>query len=125
MVEFAVVLPLVVLLLLGALEISQGIMVQHTLQETAQAAARVYAIGDTSQQDVDKVIEKAMSQARIQTYEVVYDPPTKAAIRTHMEPVTVSVRVNFASVAWLPASFLGGSQLSASAVMPADLNVEP
>jgi Flp pilus assembly protein TadG len=124
-VEFAVTLPLIVLLLLGAVEFGRAVMVQHTLQEAAQAGCRVYSAEDTETRDADTMIEVAMEKANITDFTVVFDPPTKAAINSKLQPVTVSVVVNYDDVAWLGGSYFSGTQITASCTMPADYTGDP
>jgi Flp pilus assembly protein TadG len=120
-VEFAVVAPVLVTLLLGSFEMGRAVMVQHTLAETARAGARVYAVTDNTQQDAQNFIATAMTNARISNYSVTFDPPTSAEIDVHLEPVTVSVSVPYSQVAWLSPWFMSGKTITGVGVMPADI----
>lgn len=120
-VEFAIVLPLVVVLLLGAVELGRAIMVQHALQEAAQAGCRVYSVADTTQQDADDMIAAALAEEGITEYSVEYSPEDKASIDTQIEPVTVSVTVQFADVAYFLPDFFSGGAITGASTMPADL----
>jgi hypothetical protein len=122
-VEFAVVLPLIVLLLVGSIEAARGLMVSHSLQEAAQAGCRVYSVEGTTQAQATALIDLAMSNAGVTGYSITYDPAAKAAVDTHMEPVEVTITVPFANVAWLPPSFLSGATLQGNCVMPADMDI--
>jgi len=104
-VEFAVMLPLVVLLLLGAVEVGRGVMVSHSLQEAAQAGCRVYSVAGITNQTI------------------TFEPPSKGQIDVHMEPVTVTVTIPFVNVAWVSPNFLNGAALQGKCIMPADLDV--
>ena len=120
-VEFAVVLPIVVLLIFGAIEIGRAVMVQHSLQEAAQAGCRLYTVKNLTQQQVTDMIDTSMANAGITAYTIEMDPPTKAAVDAHMEPVTVKVSVGYDAVSWMPVWFMSGKTIVAQATMPADL----
>ncbi len=80
-VEFAVILPLVVTLLLGAVELGRAVSVQHMLQESAQAGCRLYSVNDpelTKQAAID-IIDLAMTHAGIDNYEIEFDPGSRRA----------------------------------------------
>jgi hypothetical protein len=122
-VEFAIILPVVVVLLLGAMELGRGVMVQHMLQEAAQAGCRLYCVSDedlTQQESID-IIELAMERAGIDNYQVVFDPPTKAEIDEHMEPVTVTITASYGDVAWFTPAYLTDAAITGACSFPADL----
>ncbi|MCA9246103.1 MAG: pilus assembly protein [Planctomycetales bacterium] len=121
-VEFAVCLPLVVLLMLGMIELGRGVMVQHTMQEAAQAGCRVYSARDTTIDQAEAVISEAMTRAGISNYAVTYDPPTKAAMNVHLAPVTVSISVAYADVAWVTPNYLMGASVDGRCILPADVD---
>lgn len=120
-VEFAVVLPVIVLLLLGAVEMGRAVMVQHSLQEAAQAGCRVYAVFDAPEEAAEDIIGNAMSKAGVKKYSVTFDPPEKSKIKKNMEPVTVTVSVDYSDVAWLSPDFMSGAAVVARCTIPADL----
>lgn len=122
-VEFAVVLPVIVLLLAGAIEAARGVMVSHTLQEAAQAGCRVYSVEGTSRADAEAIIETALSQAGISTYAISFSPSNKESVDIPMEPVTVTITADYSNVAWLPPNFLAGATLRGRCVMPADIDI--
>ncbi|QDT37617.1 TadE/TadG family type IV pilus assembly protein [Stratiformator vulcanicus] len=121
-VEFAVILPVLVALLMGALEIGRGIWLQNTLQEIAQAGCRVHSIQSVPAAATENVISEAMTRAGITEYLVTYDPPAKSDFQQHMDPVTVIVTVPFAHVSYVTPSYLNNSSMSAQCTMPANLD---
>ncbi|MEN1681374.1 MAG: TadE family protein [Planctomycetota bacterium] len=122
-VELAAVLPLIVMLLLGAIEASRAVMVTHALQEAANAGCRVYSVEEGTKQQALSLISKAMENAGVSGCSVVFDPTTSAEVDVLMEPVTVTVSVPFSQVAWLPSSFLHTATLEGKCVMPADVDI--
>jgi Flp pilus assembly protein TadG len=124
-VEFAMVLPLVVAFLLASVEFGRAVHVNHAIQEASQSACRVYAVRNTTQAQAESIITTAMSEAGIAEgdYQVNYEPATKAAITTHMEPVTVTVTVNYDSVGFIAGNFLNNATITGKAIMPADLEI--
>ncbi|MEQ1827469.1 MAG: TadE/TadG family type IV pilus assembly protein [Pirellula sp.] len=121
-VEFALVLPLIVLLLFGAIEAARAVMVIHALQEASHAACRVYSVKGTTQADAKSIVADALTRARITSYTVAFHPATKEEVDVSVEPVTVTVSASFANVAWLSPMFFRGKLLQGSSVFPADLN---
>jgi hypothetical protein len=120
-VEFACVLPLALLLLLGATEIGRAVVVQHSLVEAARAGCRLYTVKELTEQDVEDIVDQCMAQAGISDYSTEFDPPLKASIATHMQPVTITVSVPHDKVAWIPAWFMSGKTIAGTCTMPADL----
>ena len=101
------VLPLMVMLVLGALEVARAVMVSHALQEASQAACRVYSVGGTTMADANAIVDAAMADAGITNYNVEFEPDKKEDVDKTMKEVTVTISVPFADVAWLPPNFHG------------------
>lgn len=120
-VEFAVVLPPLLLIVLGTIEASRAVGVQHTLQEASMNGCRIYMLRDKTQADAANVIHQALAAANIAGYTVSYDPPTKAGIDSDMEPVTVNISVPYANVSLGIRWFFRDSTISARSIFPADL----
>ena len=120
-VEFAVLLPLVVLIVLGAVELGRGVMTCHILQEAAQAGCRVYSVEETTVAQTETVINEALNRAGITNPTITYVPQTKAEIDTTLEPVTVTISVPYLDVAWISPSFLAGATMQGRCTMPAHL----
>ena len=92
-VEFAVVLPPMILILLVSLEITRGFAVQHALQEAAMNGCRIYTLGDKTQADAQAMIDRSLDEANITGYTITYEPALKADIVADLQPVTVTVTV--------------------------------
>ncbi|WP_162276037.1 TadE/TadG family type IV pilus assembly protein [Roseimaritima ulvae] len=119
-VEFAVILPPMILILLVSLEITHGFTVQHALQEAAMNGCRIYTLGDKTQADAEAMIERSLDEAGISGYTIRYDPPVKADIVADLQPVTVTVTVPYSEVGVGVQWFLAGSDLSAAITLPVD-----
>ncbi|NQU21979.1 MAG: pilus assembly protein [Candidatus Nealsonbacteria bacterium] len=101
-VEFAVVLPLLLLLVVGALEVGRATMVQHKLVQAARAGCRIYAVkNEVTEVEVQSIIKQVMDDAGLGPYTVELDPGPTNDIE-HLEPVTVTVSVAFDQVSRLP-----------------------
>lgn len=119
-VEFAVVLPVIVLLLMGSLELGRAVMVRHVLEETARAGCRVAVFENGTKQDVIDIVDAAMTAAGIDTYTLTVNPDPPENLDA-FEPVTVTVSVAYTDVSWLPSSnFMSESTLTGLCVMPAE-----
>lgn len=124
-VEFAVILPFVMVLFLGIIEFGRVLMVQQILTNAAREGCR-YAVlpGGTISSSRD-VVTTYLSNANItlsspSTQVTVSPDPTTAAKGAS---ITVNVTLPFSSVSWLPATiFMTGKSLSASVVMRLESN---
>ncbi len=121
-VEFATVLPLFVLLLLGTVEASRAVMVQHSIHEATRAGCRIYTIGDATQQDARDMIDQALADTGLTGYTVSFEPATKAEITETLQPVTVTISIPSDEVMWLSPFFINGGTISSRCTMPSDLD---
>lgn len=122
-VEFAVVLPFIVLLILGAVEAGRAVTVQHSLEEAARAGCRLYVVDDVTEQEARDAIAQSLEQSGIKKYSITFNPSSKAGVDTHLEPVSVTVSANYSDVSWLPVNFFSGKAISGQCTLPADMNV--
>lgn len=116
-VEFAVVAPVLFLLVFGMIEFGRMVMVQQVLTNASREGARIAVLDGATTSDVTSAVQSYLAGASISgaTVTVTPNPPSSAG---YGEPVTVSVSVGFNQVSWLPAPmFLGGRQLTATSVM--------
>ena len=120
-VEFATILPIVLLLILGAIEAFRVISVQHALQEASLTGCRLYAISEKSQADATNIIDLSLAAAGISGYTISYTPNTKSQIDTTLEPVTVSISVPFSAISLGTQRIMSNSIVTARATLPADV----
>ena len=59
-VEFACLLPVILLLMAGGIELGRGVMVRHILEEAARAGCRVAAMDNGSAADAEAIVEQAL-----------------------------------------------------------------
>ncbi|MDB2526056.1 pilus assembly protein [Mariniblastus sp.] len=120
-IEFACVLPFLVLFLMGSVEVGRGVMVKHVLEEAARAGCRVAVFESSTAADVNSIVGTAMDAANLSgsNYTVTIDPPNPQGLEA-FQPVTVSIEMNFADVSWIPTTFLKGKSVGGVCVMPAE-----
>ena len=115
-VEFAIVAPVFILLVVGIIELSRAMMVQQVLTNASRVGARsATLINSTEQQVVDTVSGYAENLSIPGTTVTVSPSPAAAAAGDAM---TVTVSVPFSEVTWMPSPwFMGEATLTASSVM--------
>jgi Flp pilus assembly protein TadG len=116
-VEFALVAPVLFLMVFGMIEFGRMVMVQQVLTNASREGARIAVLDGTTTSDVTTAVQTYLTGSSIQgaTVTVTPDPPSSAG---YGAPVTVSVAIGFDQVSWLPSPmFLGGRQLTATTVM--------
>ncbi len=116
-VEFAVVAPVLFLLVFGMIEYGRLVMVQQMLTNASREGARLGVLDGTTTTDVENTVNSYLTSAAVSgaTVTVTPDPPSSAG---YGEAVTVTVTVPFDQVSWLPSPiFLGGTTLTATTVM--------
>jgi Flp pilus assembly protein TadG len=116
-VEFAVVAPVLLLLLLGMLECGRMIMVQQILTTAVREGARAAIIEGNSASAAIDAVKSFLSGAGVKGSTVTVTPNQTQSI-SHGQPITVSASVPFAQVSWLPKPFFfGNTTLSSVATM--------
>ena len=117
-VELAVVSPVLVLLVLGIIEVGQGMSAKQSLLDAARGGARLGTMQGTTNQQVLDEISDAMEVAGISGHSATVTPnPLSSAAKG--EYVTVVVSVNFSQISWLPLpQYLQGVTLQGSCSLP-------
>ncbi len=103
-VEFAVVVPVLLLLVFGIFEAGRLLMVEQTLSNAARAGAREASLSGTTTTTVLANINSALALASITGHTVTLNPadPSTALPNT---PVQVRIAVPFSAVSWVGAMF--------------------
>lgn len=116
-VEFAIVAPLLFLLVLGIIEFGRLMMVQEILTNGAREAARQAVLPTATKSEVEQVVKNYMDANQISGYTLqTTDPATTSG----GSPVTITLSVPYANVSWLPGEVIqwsGGQTLTARVIM--------
>lgn len=118
-VEFALVAPLLILLVMGGIELGRAAMVKHILEEASRNACRIVTLDNGTQQEAQDSVDSAMSIARITGYTVTFDPNPATGLDS-MTPVTVSISVPYSRVSWIPQNVMAGKTITGVCVMPTE-----
>src|SRR5262245_27387459 len=117
-VEFAVLAPVLFLLIFGMIEYGRMVMVQQLITNASREGARVAILDGMANSDVIQAVQDHIGGSiPIANGDVTTDPTdiTTAASGTL---ITVTVGVNLSDVSWLPDAFwLGSKRLTASSAM--------
>ena len=120
-VEFAVVAPILFLLLFGIIEFGRYVMLQQIAITSTREGSRKAALGTTtSDQQVRMVVRNYLAAGGVQSS--VANDPTKVDVKVRNPdlgdltdltglasgtPITVDVQMSFADMSWLPGDFFG------------------
>ncbi len=118
-VEFALVVPVFLLLVFGIIEFGRAIMVQQILVNASREGARAAAVDGATQSNVEKVVKDYLKGCSVKSGadDVVVSPdPSKARSR---EEITVSIAVKFSDVSWMPP-FIYNDYLRAATTMKSE-----
>jgi len=110
-VEFAVCLPLVMLLFFGSIEFARVNMLRHTLTAAAYEGARRGIVPGATADDVRTIATSVLSSAYATAYTIDVSPATITAATTE---VTVTVSLPIDQNSWVASMFFSGKSLSKS-----------
>jgi len=117
LVEFALVAPLLFLIILGMLEFGRMVMVEQFLTNAAREGARRGILEQSTGPDVESVVTDYLADKTIAGATVTVTPNDLTDIGCG-DPVSVSISIPYNQVSWLPAPrFLGEATLSGNCVM--------
>ena len=117
-VEFAVLAPLLFLLIFGMIEYGRMVMVQQLITNASREGARLAVLDGSTNSDVIAKAKATVGGAITLKDSDVTTSPTDITTATAGTSITVTVGVNFDDVTWLPHAFwLGGKRLSAASAM--------
>ncbi len=117
-VEFAMVLPILMLFLFGIIEFGRVLSVQHLLNTAAREGARTAVLPGADNAAVIAKINDVLSGAGM-AYDALQLTPADVSSAGRNDPVTVRVQVNYETVAWVGGIVPGfsGTQLQGVVVM--------
>lgn len=120
-VEFAIVAPILFLLVLGMIEFGRATMVQALLNQSAAEGCRVGIMEGATATDVQGRVRAYLPTINASKVTIAVSPANPAAMETADEKLTVTVTVAYKDVGWLPVpQWLGGKTLTGSASMAAE-----
>jgi Flp pilus assembly protein TadG len=118
-VEFAVVAPVLILVLLGVIEVSRAMMVDELLNNAARSGCRAGTIAGSTNTKVTTVVNQCLENIPDSTTIITVNG-AGGDVRTagRGDIVSVEVAVPYSSVSWLPKNrFLGNATLRGTVVM--------
>jgi Flp pilus assembly protein TadG len=120
-VEFAIIGPIVVMLVLGMIEFSRLMMVEEILTNAAREGCRQAVLTGATTSNATSTVDTYLQGAGISGYTTTVSPdPSTAAAGT---AITVTITVPYSKVTWLPSPiFLGGTTLTATVIMRKETN---
>jgi Flp pilus assembly protein TadG len=121
-VEFAVMLPLIITLLLGLWEVGRMIEVKAILYDAAAVGGRAAAVGLNSASLVQTAVTNSLSIAGISTTNATVtvsdltNPGTDPTLATALDQIQITVSIPFSAVRWSTTSMFvpGTTQLTAT-----------
>jgi Flp pilus assembly protein TadG len=120
-VEFAVVVPVLILLIFGMIEFARLMMVEQVLTNGARVGARKASLPGTTSSDVTTAVSSYMTNSGLSGFTTTVSPDPSTA--NPYDSITVTVSIPFNNVSWLPVPmFLGGKTLSSSVIMAKESN---
>jgi len=116
-VEFAIVAPLLFMLVFGIIEFGRMLMVQQVLTNAAREGSRNAVLAGASNGSVQTRVQDVLDGAGIAGYSVSVEPGDVSQAPAD-DPVTVTVSVPYANVSWVTGFLpLGDRIMTASSVM--------
>ena len=116
-VEFAVILPLLILLVFGIIEFGRTMMVQQAIISASREGAREAALPDATITSVQTVVRDYLTSANIPvtTDQITVTPDPASAVNN--EQITVVLAVPYNDIRWIPSRYFDGVNLRASTRM--------
>lgn len=124
-VEFAIVCPILFLIVFGMVDVGRGLMVQNLLTNAARDGARTAALDGATASDVEAAVAQYLSSMSVDGASVTVTPNPLSTAGLG-DPVSVTVTVPFNSVSWLPSSmYFAGVNLESTVVMRREVYIDP
>ncbi len=131
-VEFAIILPLFILLVFGMLEFGRFILLHQVVSNCAREGARHAAQDEATVGAVTATIDQYMTDNQISNYTVSVHNPTGTSIAALNsiemdQPVSVTVDVLYRDASWLPFTMIlnANTRVSSTATMRREVPADP
>lgn len=116
MIEFAVVLPILLIVVLGIIEFGRAIMVLDLVNNVARQGARAGSVPWRTNTDITAAVDTALSNSMLPsrsvgtvvTIKVNGNASTNAGAAVSDDQIAVTVAVTVSSTTWLPGAGLIG-----------------
>jgi Flp pilus assembly protein TadG len=105
-VEFALIAPVLFLLVLGIIEFSRAFMVTHVLSDTARYCCRIGAIGGTTTSQIEGLATERLAGQGVwghTTAVMINGVAGEATAASSGDELEVLISVPLATVGWLPS----------------------
>ena len=117
LVEFALVAPIFLLLVVGSIEFGRAIMVQEALTNASREGVRTGIEDGSLTTDVTTAVNNYLTDMSISGASTSVTPADPGTTAGGTE-VTVTVSISYSSISWVPSPmFLKSTTLSATSVM--------
>jgi Flp pilus assembly protein TadG len=111
--EFAVVAPLLFLLIFGLVEISRGFMVTHLLQDSARKGCRAGVVPGVTSAAIRQKVESILAAQGLKGATVIIkvnDTEGEVSNAASNDKITVVISIPVSEVTWVPGmEFLNGN----------------
>ena len=121
-VEFAVVVPFILLLATGAFEVARGIIVRQALTDAARKACRTGALPGEANSNITSDVNDILTDNSIPTSDatitiLVNGQAVDASTAQQGDQVSVKVAVPFNKVTWTPLFFFTNTSLESETLV--------
>ncbi len=104
LVEFALILPVLILLILGMIELSWMIYAKQTLAAAAREGARALAVREATHQETEDLVKNYIENFSVNTTDIIIDitdvdpncntPPSNVALELKLPMENISLTFN-------------------------------
>lgn len=115
-IETALILPLLVILVFGAVELSNAIFMQQSLNMAAYEAAKVITRPGDNNTLATTRCQEVLTVRKISTYTLTITPAVTATTARGTQ-ITVTVQAPASNLSYGPLRFMSGRTVRSSAVM--------
>lgn len=119
LVEFALLLPIFIALILGVFELGWALFAQNAMQDATRQGTRLAVTENTGTGDITALIKGMLNANNIQTGSILVDiVPAAVSLQPKGTPITITVSIPYSSISILPTTiFLGNTTLTAQVTM--------
>lgn len=121
-VELAIIVPVLVFLTLGMIEVARGLMVKETLSNAARKGCRTGILPSGTTSSITADVNQVLSDNNIKTSYatvtvMVNGQVADAGTAVQHDKISVKVSVPVSKVAWITPLFLPGSDIESDTIV--------